>query len=126
MADPLTPEQYAQLLALGQRNAELGVDVDAQNQRAAVLRRMAPNMAPVRDAGRFKVFNPLEALASTAANVQAMKGDQQARALQMQQVGNTNQQNQMIMAALLRGRGNLMQQPQGPQDPYANLMISGT
>ena len=111
MEDVLTPEEYALLLQLGADNSQLDDAVKMQMLQAEQLRTGAPQM---RQAGRVNVApNALELLGNLAQNKVSYDKQKQALAGRGQAAGNMNQQNQMLMQALLRGRGAPQPAPPG-------------
>jgi chaperonin cofactor prefoldin len=102
MEDVLTPEEYALLLSLGTDNQQLSDAIKMQMHQAEQLRAEAPQM---RRAGRV-VMAPtaMELLGGLAQNKSSYDLQRGALENQKRSAATTNQQNQMMMQALLRGR----------------------
>lgn len=127
--EPLTAEEYQQLLDLGGLNQELANKIRMQMAQAESLRSELPEM---RGNGRVQTApHWLEALGTLAKN--KVSNDMQNKALAgQQQMGqNAQSQNNMVLQALLR-QPQPQPQPQpsnpyGMQNPYAQFLRgSGT
>lgn len=125
MNDVMSPEEYARLLELGTTSNNLADDVVSQAKKAEMLRKLAPNLAPIRNSGKFLTFNPLETVANTFAHQAAMGADAAGGQAMKQINKNTAQQNQMIMSALLRGNQPGMPPQMPMQNPYQQFRIPG-
>ena len=110
MNEPLTLEQYQQLLALGSENEGLDQEIAMQLAQAKSMRdRGAPQL---RDAGTFKVApGAIETLGGIANQGGAAFMDSKAKAGMKARTGNTSAQNNMLLQAILGGAQT--QQPLG-------------
>lgn len=111
MNEPLTLEQYQQLLALGSENQELDEQIAMQLAQAQAMRsKGAPQM---RDAGTFKMApGALEVLGGIASQGGAALMDSKASQGMKSKRSNTESQNNMILQAILQG-ARPTQQPGG-------------
>jgi hypothetical protein len=107
MNEPLTMEQYQQLLALGSENEGLDQEIAMQLAQAKAMRdRGAPQL---RDAGTFKMApGALETLGGIASQGGAAFMDSKAKEGMKSRSNNTSAQNNMLLQAILSGA----QQPQ--------------
>ena len=114
MNDVMSPEDYKRLLELGSQNSADEQQIQMMLEQAQQLRQQA-GAPEMRGNGRIMVApNPLEYLGAAANNYSAGQTRQQAMDMQKGMAGRQNEQNQMIMQALLRQR-----QMQNPE-PVAN------
>jgi hypothetical protein len=126
---PLTEEEYKQLLALGQQNADLGNQADMQMKQAEILRGNAsPQMRSARN-GIQVAPGWGETLASMAASGVMGHKMNQAQGAQSAQGANSQKQNEMILKALMM-QNRPQQQPAGPgfqppQDPINPYSLGG-
>lgn len=124
--DVLTPEEYAQLLALGGDNAELQAQIAQQQALASGLR--TNDFGQMRGNGRVMVApSILETGANVFRNYRAGQMDEAIKSQQGKVLGNQRSQNEMIMRGILgRGQpGTQPAQPSGIPDPYQNLRAPG-
>jgi hypothetical protein len=118
--DPMLEEEaMRQMLALGAQNAQIDPQIAQQQAMADRLRVGAPEM---RHAGRLvKAPHWLELLGNMAQNGVAMSKDKKVMGLQREKGANTDLQNQMFMAHLLRQQQAARQQPQEIAGPGMQL-----
>lgn len=128
--DVLTPEQYEELLRLGNENQEMAAAIAQQQAMADGLR--TNDYGQMRGTGRVQVASsPLEMMAGVGRNWKAGQMDQAIQGQQQKAIGNTNSQNQTVMRAIL-GAGNRggLQTPApiapGGGDPYAGFRMGGS
>lgn len=115
MNEVMSPEDYQMLLQLGGQNTQDAASVQSMLAQAQNLR--ARNQAPeMRGSGRGyqTAAHPLEHLSAMLGQGLAHRKDQGAFDLQKGMGERTNQQNQMVLASLLRQR----QQPQAQPNPF--------
>lgn len=115
MNEVMSPEDYQMLLQLGGQNTQDAASMQAMLQQAQNLR--ASNQAPeMRGSGRGyqTAAHPLEHLSAMLGQGLAHRKDQGALDLQKGMGARTAQQNQMVLASLLRQR----QQPQAQPNPF--------
>jgi len=103
--EPLTQEEYQQLLELGAINAKLDPKIKMQQEAAAQLRQNVG--VPIRIGGYGGIAQAIGQLAQAGV---AKRKDNMTQADQATRGDNATKQNQMIMAAILRGQ----QQPPPP------------
>lgn len=100
MDEPLSYEEYVQLLQMGGENADLANSIAMQMKQAEWMRSDAPQM---RGNGRImKAPNGLELLGNLARNKTSFDLDASSRKQQSQQTSNQAMQNQLIMQGILR------------------------
>lgn len=112
MNEVMSPEDYQMLLQLGGQNTQDAASVQSMLQQAQNLR--ARNQAPeMRGSGRGyqTAAHPLEHLSAMLGQGLAHRKDQGAFDLQKGMGARTDQQNQMVLASLLR-------QPQAQPNPF--------
>lgn len=115
MDEPMSQEEYDQLISLGYSNADLQAAIEYQKMIADKLRRDAPQG---HMAGRVYVApSALEYLGNFAQNAVSGNASNKARQQQQEMNANTNQQNMMIQRALLRqpAQQPMPMVPQGAQ-----------
>lgn len=102
MNEPLTLEQYQELLALGGQNADLDQQMKMQLAQAKMMREGgAPQM---REVGRVTVApHWLELVGGLAKQKVAGDIDKQAMMTGQTRQANVNKQNEMIMRGILGG-----------------------
>ncbi len=104
MQQPLTPEQYQQLLDLGGENSDLATQMQMQMAQAKALRPEAPQMRQVGNVARAPHWMELigglaQAKTSNDLNAAAM-------ATGKKQTANRGTQNNLIMQGLFKGNGD--------------------
>lgn len=107
--EPLTQEEYEELLALGAQNAQLDPKIKMQQEMAQQMRQNVGT--PIRHGGASGIVQALGQLAQASV---AAKKDRGALADQGLRGQNSARQNQMVMAAILRGQ---QQPPQAATQP---------
>ena len=118
MNEVMSPEDYQMLLQLGGQNTQDAASMQAMLQQAQDLR--ARNQAPeMRGSGRGyqTAAHPLEHLSAMLGQGLAHRKDQGAFDLQKGMGARTDQQNQMVLASLLRQRPQPQAQPNPLQAP---------
>lgn len=123
MNEVMSPEDYQMLLQLGGQNTQDAASVQSMLAQAQNLR--ARNQAPeMRGSGRGyqTAAHPLEHLSAMLGQGLAHRKDQGALDLQMGMGERTNQQNQMVLASLLRQRQQPQPQPNPLQAPSGAQM----
>lgn len=132
--DVLTPEQYEELLRLGTENQELAAAIAQQQALADSLR--TNDFGQMRGNGRVQVASsPLEMLAGIGRNWKAGQMDKAIQGQQRTSIGNTQQQNQTVMRAILNGNNSGSSLPPsvapfnpgaGGGDPYSSFRRGGS
>lgn len=123
MNEVMSPEDYQMLLQLGGQNTQDAASVQSMLAQAQNLR--ARNQAPeMRGSGRGyqTAAHPLEHLSAMLGQGLAHRKDQGALDLQKGMGERTNQQNQMVLASLLRQRQQPQPQPNPLQAPSGAQM----
>lgn len=130
MSEPLTPEEYQKLLEIGAQNAQISPRIKMQQEQAKRLR--ASGGARVGMGGIGGLAQGISQALQLHKAGQLESAGQKDEATM---AGNSSQQNNMIMQAILRG--SQMNRapapawqtppfnPQTPQDPYGALRTGG-
>lgn len=123
MNEVMSPEDYQMLLQLGGQNTQDAASMQAMLQQAQDLR--ARNQAPeMRGSGRGyqTAAHPLEHLSAMLGQGLAHRKAQGALDVQKGMGARTDQQNQMVLASLLRQRQQPQPQPNPLQAPSGAQM----
>ena len=114
MNEPMSYEEYLQLLQLGGDNADLANAIAQQQQQAEWLRMNAPEM---RGNGRVQTAPGfMELLGGLARNKSSFDLQKTVREQQQRQQQQSTHQNQLIMQAILRGQTPQMPKQMDTQD----------
>lgn len=127
MSEPLTPEEYQKLLEIGAQNAQISPRIKMQQEQAKRLRTSGGARVGMGGIGGL-AQGISQALQLHKAGQLESAGQKDESTM----AGNSSQQNNMIMQAILRGsQMNRVPtatppiNPQTPQDPYGALRTGG-
>lgn len=111
--EPLTPEEYEQLLSLGGQNEEQAAQLALQQATAQRLRK--GNQLQSRQAGNVTVApHWTEMLGSIGREYKAGKADEQIAQGTSEQALRKQQQNAMLLRAITQGQQPQQSTAQGP------------